>query len=152
MDYFVQLPKPFQGAMPVDGKVQLMTHATWYYAEDYETVSITSVSTQAHPLGVWICTQVYLMEYTCDVTAWDTLARFAGYAGGGCTLNSYRPLMSMASSRTGVDGDLEECLIVSIDISKRTHDSVMYGVIYKPTYTGDWYRDVPYKLMCFGDP
>mmetsp|Transcript_46180 Transcript_46180/g.86178 ORF Transcript_46180/g.86178 Transcript_46180/m.86178 type:complete len:118 (+) Transcript_46180:1-354(+) len=104
IDYFVHLPQPFQDCMPEDGKAQLMTHAAWYDAEDHETVSILSVSTKAHPMGVWTCTQVYLMESPCDVTAWDTLARFVAYGGGGCTLNTYHPLMSMAGTCTGENG------------------------------------------------
>lgn len=55
------------------------------------------------------------MESDCDVTAWDVLARFAVYGSGVCTLNSYYLWILMASTCMGVDGDLEECLAVSID-------------------------------------
>mmetsp|Transcript_23987 Transcript_23987/g.45571 ORF Transcript_23987/g.45571 Transcript_23987/m.45571 type:complete len:295 (-) Transcript_23987:992-1876(-) len=152
IDYFVHLPQPSQEGMPEDGKTQFETHAAWYDTEDHETVSILSVSTKTHPLGVWMCTQIYLMESPCCVTAWDTLARFMAHGGGGCTLNTYRPLMSMAGTSTCEDGELELFVVVSVDTSKRTHDCVMFGVVYLPSHTGDRYRDVPYELMCFEDP
>lgn len=95
-----------------------------------------------------MCTQVYLMESTCDTDPRDTLVRFVVYGGGGCTLTSFYPLMSMASMRTGEDGGLEEILGVSFGTSK----CVMYGMVYnKPAHIGDRYRDVPFDQMCFGD-
>lgn len=42
-------------------------------------------------------------------------------------------------------------MIVSTHTSKLTHDYVMYGEVYKPTHTGDRYRDVQFDIMCFGD-
>lgn len=43
IDYFVQLPQPFQDSMSTNDKAQLMTHTAMYDAEDHETLSITSV-------------------------------------------------------------------------------------------------------------
>lgn len=99
-----------------------------------------------------MCTHVYLMVSPCDVSAWDILARFVANCGGGYTLNSYHPLMSMASSSLGFDGALEECSVVSIDTYRRTHDYAMYGFIYKPTRSDDRYRVVPLDLVSFGEP
>lgn len=151
IDYFVQLPQPFQDAMPADGKAQLMTHVACYDANDHETVSLISVSIKAHPLGVWICTQVYIMEPACDVSAKDTLARLwltvVVFALRTLTIPSF-PWPAHVRVLT----DLEECLVVSIDTPKRTHDCVINGVIYIPIHTGDRYRDVPCDRMCFKDP
>lgn len=66
--------------------------------------------------------------------------------------NSYHPLVHLANTRTGEDGELEECVVISIDTCKRTEDSVMYGVVYRLSHSGDWYRGVPYERMCFKDP
>lgn len=140
IDYFVQLPQPFQNSMPEDVKARLMTHAAWFDAEDHETVSISSVCTTSHPMGVLMYTRLYLMESPCDVVAWDTLARFVAYGGGGCTLKSYHALMSMASTRMGQEGALEVCIIVYVDTSERTPDSVMYGVAYRSSHSGNRYR------------
>lgn len=92
------------------------------------------------------------MESPCDVSARDTLARFIDSSGGDCTLNSYHPLMSTASTRTSEDGKLEECTVVQNDTSKRTHASIMNGVVYKPSHTGGRYCDAPFDQTCFGDP
>lgn len=92
------------------------------------------------------------MDSLCDCNARDTLARFVAYGGGGYTLNSNHPPMSMASSHTGVDCALDECLIVPIDTSKHTHGRAMYGEIYSPIHSGDRYRNGTIDLMRFGQP
>lgn len=66
------------------------------------------------------------MEFADDVSAWDALARFVAYGGIGCTLTSDHSVMSMANSRAGVDGALEEFLSVFIHASERNYDCVMY--------------------------
>lgn len=121
------------------------------HEEDHETVSIVVVRTKVFPLDVRMCTQVCLMESACGVTGWDILARFVMYGGGGCTVNLYHPLMSNASSRTGIDGDLEDCLAVIVDTSKRDHECFVHGLIYKLNHTSDRYRDALHELTCFGD-
>lgn len=91
------------------------------------------------------------MESPCDVVAWDALARFITYGGGGCKLNSYHPLVSMGNTRTDKDGELEERIVVSVDTSKRIHVDVTYGMVYRPSHYGDRYRDVPYGQVRFMD-
>lgn len=97
-----------------------------------------------------MCTQACLMASPCDVVAWDTLARFTTYGGGGCTLNLCHPLMSMANTYIGADDELEECIVGFVDSSRRTRDSVMYGLAYRPSHSGDQYRDVPYEQLVYG--
>lgn len=60
---------------------------------------------------------------------------------------SISPIVSMASTRSGEDGELKECPVISMDTSKRSHDSFVCGVVYNPTHIGDWYCDVPYEQM-----
>lgn len=92
------------------------------------------------------------MESPCDVVAWDTFDRFIAYGGGSCTLNSYHPLMSMTSTRTGEDDDPKECIFGIIDNSKRTQDRVMCDVFHKPWPSGHRHRDVPFAQMWLKDP
>lgn len=83
IEYFVQLPHPFMDSVPEDGKAHLITHAVWNDMEDREAISILSASTKPYPLGIWMCIQVYLIDFPCDVIAWNTLTRFIADAGGG---------------------------------------------------------------------
>lgn len=98
-----------------------------------------------------MCTQVHLTDSHRDVIACDSLARFIAYGGEGGTRNSYHTYMSMARTRTDEDGELEECIIVSVDTSKCTHDNVMYSVIYRPSHFQDRYWSVPFDKTCFVD-
>lgn len=82
-----------------------------------------------------MCTRTCLTEFPCDVTAWDTFASFAAYESGGFRLNSVHQLVSMASTRTGEDDELDECVVVSADTSARNHNSVGYCVKYNTTHT-----------------
>lgn len=109
IDRFVDLPQPFQDAMPADSKAHRITHAARYSMEDLATISILSVKTNAHP---WMCPQTYLTESICEVTAWDALARFIAYGGGGCTLNSNHFFMSMSHTQTGVDAEFKDGITV----------------------------------------
>mmetsp|Transcript_23987 Transcript_23987/g.45573 ORF Transcript_23987/g.45573 Transcript_23987/m.45573 type:complete len:205 (-) Transcript_23987:2432-3046(-) len=114
-------------------------------------MSILSVCTETFLMGVWVCTQVYLLNSRCADTAWNTLARFIAYGGGACTLNSYHPLMSMVRTCTGLDGMLEDRLVVSIYNSNIDGRGVMYGVVYGPRHDGGRYRDVAVSMARFVD-
>lgn len=57
----------------------------------------------------------------------------------------------MAGTRTGVEGELEECVVVSLDTSERTHDGVVCGVVYLPSRSGDQYGYVRYEQICCMD-
>lgn len=70
-----------------------MTHAAYCDKQDHETITIFSVSTNNLPLGVWMCTQVCILESKRASMAWNILARFIAYSSSDRTLNAFDPLM-----------------------------------------------------------
>lgn len=87
-----------------------------------------------------------------SVCAWDTLARFMEYGGGGCVLDNFYRFVRTVQSCAGVYGTVDACVIVSVDVSLQGGREVMHGVIYPPLHRAPRSLDMPFKDICLPSP
>lgn len=110
------------------------------------------VQTVQYPVGAWLYTKLCMVMSVCMHSAWDALARFMTYSGGGRVLNNFRPNMTVVRASIGGYGIEDECVIISIDTSLKDGKETMYGVIFPLAHHGPRYLDVPLSDINFSSP
>lgn len=80
-------------------------------------------------------TNLYLIMSVYKDSAWDILAGVMAYGGAGCVLSPHH-----VRAAAGVNGTVDDCVVVSINTSYQDVKEIMYDLIVP--HSGKMYLDV----------